>query len=731
MSEVPVPTSLLKPRPLGFLLLVVLFTLPAIISLFRTSGYWESHDGVFHLYRLVALENAWRQGHLYPRIFPEFAFGYGFAVLNFYGPLTYYVALIFRLAGLTPILAMKITYALSYPLAAVGMWRLAREVWGKEGNPNEWAGVVAAAVYTYVPYHLADVQLRGALAESWAFVWWGWLLWAAWRGRFVPFMFALAGLVLTHNLSVILIALPLAFWCLIALGKMEDKRRYIVGMGVATLGAAALSAFYWLPVLLESRYVMISQDVGGLGFARHLQPFTQWLAPTANYFYFPNQGVAGEHPLSWAQVTILILSFIAGLWTLRPYKTTWFFGWTTLFLSLFLLSPLSYPLWARLVFPLGLIQYPWRWLGITALASGLVVGGAFVALPPRIARWGYGAMALLVVWLAWSGLANLPYTERAVDLARYPVSMWEEDAANGQVGATWTAEFLPLAVKEQRWALARAPEQVTGVGERTPIRILAGGGDGFRFSFDTDISGKGWFSLPRFAYPSMNAIGGHWGFDSVPVEPRGALGVASIPVALGWISVDFYLYPLANNRNLELLVWLLPIGVLEILAFRKGRRWVIGLALTGLLLIIMGVTLPQPLYYRPPNDGVTTIGEQAQLVAWKAPPAHAGQPLPVSLLWFNLEQTDQNYVTYIHLTSPDGGAPLAQHDSEPNMGTVPTTRWLAGQLVEDLHLVELPPNLTPGTYQLWAGMYAVQEGQVVPIPGDSGERRLLGEIIIP
>ncbi len=714
----------------AFPLAVMIITLPAILSLFRASSYWESHDGLFHLYRLVALDRAWQQGQFYPRIFPEFAFGYGFAVLNFYGPLTYYVAMAVRFVGAAPILAMKVTYALSYPLAALGMWRLAREVWGKGGKPNEWSGVIAATVYTYVPYHLADVQLRGALAESWAFVWWGWLLWAAWRGRFVTFMCVLAGLVLTHNLSVILIALPLAAWCLIVLGKRADKRHYIVGMGAATIGAAALSAFYWLPVLLESRYVMISQDVGGLGFARHLQPISQWIAASADYHYFPNQGVAGEHPLSWAQMALLGLSFIAGVGAVRSHRAIWVFSWLTLFLSIFLLLPLSYPLWERLVFPFGLIQYPWRWLGITALASALAAGGAMVPLPPRIARWGYVAMGMLLIGLAWSGLANLPYTERAVDLVRYPVSMWEEDAANGQVGATWTAEFLPLAVKEQRWALARAPEQVTGVGERTPLTLRSLSMNPREWQAVVTATRQGELSFPRFAYPSMRIeVDG----EPQPLTARGALGLVTTAIPAGSHVVKAQLTPLAAQPWLELILGTAPV-VIFLYIFRRNRYAQAAIVAVTLTVVLIHGYAPS-LYNRngnthPIKSEAAQFGSQAQLVGWTSSTARAGQPLPVSLLWFNREQSDRNYVTYIHLTSPDGGAPLAQHDSEPNMGTIPTTRWLPGQLVEDLHLVEVPTTITPGAYQLWAGMYAVEEGQAVPVPGDSGERRLLGEITI-
>lgn len=728
MTEIT-PSPLTPNRKTALLVAaIVALTLPAMFSLFRTGGYWESHDGVFHLYRLLALEQAWHQGQLYPRIFPEFAFGYGFAVLNFYGPLTYYVALAGRLVGLSPIIAMKATYALSYPLAAIGMWQLARTVWGKAGNPNEGAGIVAAAVYTYVPYHLADVQLRGALAESWAFVWWGWLLWAAWRGRFVTFMFALAGLVLTHNLSVVLIAFPLAVWTLIALSKAADKGRYLLGMIGATASAAALTAFYWFPVLLESRYVMISQDVGGLGFARHLQPLAQWIAATADYHYFPYQGVAAEHPLSWAQVALLGVALIVGVGALRHHRAIWFFGWGTLALSLLLLSPLSYPFWERLVFPFGLIQYPWRWLGITALVSGVVVGGAVAFLPRRFLWGGYALMAVGVGWLAWSGLAYLPYTERAVDSARYPVSMWEEDAANGQVGATWTAEFLPLTVTEQRWALARAPETVRNVGERSPLEMNHIIINRWQWDFSVTATEAGALSFPRYAYPSMAVE-----IDGVshPLSARGDLGLATVMIPQGIHSVKVQLYPLADKWWLDLVFWAIPFSLFHYI-FRRFR-FISPILLTITFAFVMvrnyaPAIYGENIYSQSVQSENQQFGSQATLIGWQSNAAHPGELLPVSLKWFNLEQSDQNYVTFLHLTPLEGGAPLAQHDSQPNMGTVPTTRWLAGQLVEDLHLLEIPADLPTGQYQLWAGMYAVVDGQAVPIPGDSGERRLLGAI---
>ena len=46
-------------------------------------------DGALHVYRTVALDRALHDGLLYPRWFPDLAFGYGFPFFNYREPLGY------------------------------------------------------------------------------------------------------------------------------------------------------------------------------------------------------------------------------------------------------------------------------------------------------------------------------------------------------------------------------------------------------------------------------------------------------------------------------------------------------------------------------------------------------------------------------------------------------------------------------------------------------------------
>lgn len=710
-------------------LLVVTLTLPAMWPFLSHDGYWKSHDGLFHLYRLLSLEAAWQQGHLYPRLFPDFAFGYGFAVLNFYGPLSYYIALAVQGLGVGAVAAMRLTFALSYPLAALSLWWLARDLWrGPGAAPNEAAGLLGAAIYTYLPYHMADVQLRGALAESWAFVWWPLLFWATWQVRRWPLALALTGLVLTHNLSVILVAFPLALWALLVWRARPDKRYALREWALAGVSALLLSVPYWLPVLLQSSAIWIAQDVGGLGSLNHLAPWQAWLAPSASYRYFPEQGVAAEHPLSWAQLALLGASLLALPWLWRSrWRWAGLFWGGLLLASLFLLTPASAPLWETFVFPFGLVQYPWRWLGVSALAMAMLGSAPLARWPLRPSPLVGLALGVLTLWLAFSSMEALPWESLAVDPAQHPATMWQEDAAVGQVGATWTAEFLPLTVQEQRWALARAPELIPNLGERTPLRVRRGWSDGFTLGAEVESDAPAWLLFPRFAYPSMRVtLDG----TSQPMEARGVMGLAAVRVPAGSHRVELAAYPLAAHPWLARLLWLPALGFLLYALWRvEGRARLALLLLAGGLALLL---LRQPAPWRVQEPGLQ-IGTQAQLLSLRYPSLRdpTRSTLPITLLWFNLEQSDQPYSSYLHLTAPGGGPPLAQHDGVPNMGTVPVPRWLPGQLVEDLHLLPLPAGLPAGEYELWGGLYLPTAEGPQPLPGDSGERRFLGRITLP
>jgi len=218
----------------------LLLALPALWPLVRP-GFFVSDDGLFHVYRVAALADAWRHGVLYPRLFPEFGFGYGQAVLNFYAPLSYAPAALLALAGINPATAIELTIALGFLLAALAMYGFGRTIGGPAG------GVLAAVAYTCFPYHLADAYVRGAVPEHFAFIFPPLILWgttAVFRGKrpraaLLWTALAWAGLIFTHNLTALLMAPTWAAYTLVVALSARRPRRLLAAAAAGGRRAGA------------------------------------------------------------------------------------------------------------------------------------------------------------------------------------------------------------------------------------------------------------------------------------------------------------------------------------------------------------------------------------------------------------------------------------------------------------------------------------------------------------
>ena len=380
---------------------VALLVLPALAPLARP-GFFESHDGVFHAYRLAALDRAVRAGVLYPRWFPEFAFGYGHPVLNFYGPLSYYWGLPFTLLGADAIAATKLVLATGLVASALGLYAFARLYL------DRLPALVAALVYAYLPYHLLDLYVRAALAEFLAFVWFPLILLAFHRlldeaegGRWIPWLavagLSLAALVLTHSLSALIFAPVLGAYVLLRLAARPGGRslgRLLLALALA----AALSAFYWLPVLAESQYVGLASGASE-GYQRHLLPLAGLFSPDLAYRYEVRDPVT--FPLGWVQGVIPVA--VRGLPFLRRLRGPAILSLAVALISAWMLTTSSLPAWRALEGGLAFLQYPWRFQAMTVLATAMLAGLLLQALagaPRPVAP--LAAVRILALTGAWA-----------------------------------------------------------------------------------------------------------------------------------------------------------------------------------------------------------------------------------------------------------------------------------------------------------------------------------------
>lgn len=132
-----------------------------------------------------------------------------------------------------------------------------------------------------------------------------------------------------------------------------------------------------------------------------------------------------------------------------------------------------------------------------------------------------------------------------------------------------------------------------------------------------------------------------------------------------------------------------------------GRQWILDQ--------LPPEIVPQPLQF---EQGITLLGFEAEMERT------AGQPLCVTLYWQASSAIDQDFTAFLHLVAPDGFL-QAQRDSSPAFGFYPTSQWQPGQIVADMHCLQLPSGLAPGQYDLQAGLYDPDTSQRLAIVDDS------------
>ncbi len=432
-------------------------------------------DAELHIFRLAELSRLLQDGLFYPRWAPNFYYGYGYPIFNYYAPLTYYLgALLDAVPGIDPVLAVKLLFMLGLLAAGVGMYGLARLWWGRP------AGYVAAVAYVYAPYlQFVDPHARGVLPETFSFGLFPLALWALTRlhtrpsaGRWVTAAGLTAALILTHNLMAMVLGGLLAAWQLWQTVFIGRGRPALWGWLALVVGVG-LAAFFWLPMLGERQAVNF-QSLVGVGshydYRRHfltlseLLGFSSWIdwgasAPTYRF----NLGVA-----QWVGGVIGAIA-----WLRHRGRAPWVGGFAlpagAMLLGLML--PLSAPIWQALPL-LPFLQFPWRLLGPMAAMLALLSALGFDVwqragwLPAGWRRWGAALWVGVILSLA------LPLTQVP---PWQPFGPTTPQAALGLelegrwLGTTSTADFVPATVvnvpREQGAVLAdyaagRFPERL-------------------------------------------------------------------------------------------------------------------------------------------------------------------------------------------------------------------------------------------------------------------------------
>lgn len=362
------------------------------------AGWYLSHEDLTPLERLIALSAEIRHGDLYPRWLFDSYGGNGSPYFNFYSPAFYFAAAYLHVVGVPLTISLKIPAFLLFFAGAWGMYLWVR------GQGGHLGGMIAAILYLFAPYHFVDIYVRGALAEFSALAVLPYLFLgidlaldpARQRTGVLAVAAGAALMPLTHHLSTLMIIPFALFYTLWRWRQTGRSRKRILAPLGGALAGAGLSAFYWLPMLLERRYLLDFAGALTSGYYAYTRNFVspgQWFSPTWG-FGSPFNGT--EEELS-RQVGIVLLGAVAlVVLTLSRVDLSSRHRALTLLalggLALFMTTAASAFVY-RAVPPLAYVQFPWRFLGPAVFF--LAAAGAGLGTLPLARRFGLPLLILL------------------------------------------------------------------------------------------------------------------------------------------------------------------------------------------------------------------------------------------------------------------------------------------------------------------------------------------------
>jgi len=140
----------------------------------------------------------------------------------------------------------------------------------------------------------------------------------------------------------------------------------------------------------------------------------------------------------------------------------------------------------------------------------------------------------------------------------------------------------------------------------------------------------------------------------------------------------------------------------------------------GPALVLMPVRLEVP----PASPGrrlLASFDERMMLLGYElsATEVAPGQALRVTFHWWAMSPLEEDYSVFVHLLD-EAGTLRWQHDGMPGFGMRPTRGWRPGEVVTDVHEVQLPPDAPAGSYRLEVGVYSAATWQRLRVLDEQG-----------
>ena len=354
-----------------YLISVLLLSLFSLRALFH-SGLPPTHDGEYHVIRFYEFFKPLSSGVLYPRWALDLNQGMGAPLFNYVYPLPNYFSSLLHFLGVSFVDSFKANFIAAGVLGSVFMYFFSRIYF------REIGAVVSSIFYTFAPYKFLDVYIRGSVGEVWALGFFPALFWALTRlmekGNTAYLSLSavfLAMIIFSHNILAVMIFIFSAFYSLFYLISFRKEKIYFVKVLSSYLLGLSLSAVFWIPAILEKKYV---RGLDIFDFRSNFPEVYQLLIPSWGSG-FSSGSLSGQMSLQVgvANLLVVFLSFLVLIKLRKKIKREILFFAVSFLVVLFLMTKKSLFLWESVPL-LSYFQFPWRLLSLEIFITAFLAG---------------------------------------------------------------------------------------------------------------------------------------------------------------------------------------------------------------------------------------------------------------------------------------------------------------------------------------------------------------------
>lgn len=389
-------------RKVNLLYLLVLISILPIVSIARL-GTYESGDLSLHSKFAMPFYQSLREGNLIPQWAGTLCGGYGCPDYIFMYIFPYYIISFFHFIGFSFIESVKLLVAVSFVASGITMYFWAKEEFGKV------PAFVSAIFYVFAPYHLVNTHFRVDIAESVSYV----LLPLNFLSTkkiiekkskkwFIFQVLFLTLLILSHQ------AVSLAFFFFIALygflswRKSRQKLITLMYYFASLLSGLLLSAFYWLPIIIEKQYIMW----GNHAFITFPEIYEFFYSPWRYGFLF--QGPIGQLSFIVGYIQWIIFAIsIFFLFKLRKRNFLFIFFLLSFVAIFFMMQSFSRMIW-EIVPLIKNFQFTYRLLNLSAFFISAIAGIVITKLKNKRLIIIICCLAIFPTILNWGNRRTIP-----------------------------------------------------------------------------------------------------------------------------------------------------------------------------------------------------------------------------------------------------------------------------------------------------------------------------------